>query len=388
MKLSLPHARRLWAHAQGLLAPSDAPLHEVVAATGWLRTLGGAEAYLALAARSSRATVPEVAAALRRRELLPLPSVRGCIYLVPAADAPLSLGIARQLSEARIARDLAKVGVSPAELQAVGEAALVALEGGPRSTRQLSQDLPRGLSRSLGEAGKKVGLSSTLPPALRQLELEQRIVRQAEGDRIDHERYDWALSPLPPSPVEDLHRELARRFFAWAGPATPAAFGTWSGLNKGQARAAIAGAGLRAVDVEGLGEALIHPEALDAALPPGQVAWLPALDNLAGLKEQPAPLVDGPDAELEVGNFGRPPTTTLGQASNLFERSISQEGRIVGLWGWDPQAGSPVVRSFAGSPTPPPALAEIFGALGHSKRFLLDTESTLQVSLARLRRTG
>jgi len=47
--------------------------------------------------------------------------------------------------------------------------------------------------RSLGEKGKKLGLSSTLPPALRTLEFEGRIERTLEGGRLDSERYLWRL---------------------------------------------------------------------------------------------------------------------------------------------------------------------------------------------------
>ena len=68
---------------------------------------------------------------------------------------------------------------------------LECLEAEPASTAQLRSRLPDGTVRSFGEIGKKVGLSSNLPPVLRELEFTGTIRRTTASTGLDHEQYLW-----------------------------------------------------------------------------------------------------------------------------------------------------------------------------------------------------
>jgi hypothetical protein len=119
------------------------------------------------------------------------PAVRGCIYVVPRRDAAVAMRFAAQLSSERLEKDEREGGHQEGR-------AREARREGPGGARRraavdrgLKQALPGGSVRALGEVGKKVGLSSTLPPALRLLEHQDRIERVPESLRLDSEKYVW-----------------------------------------------------------------------------------------------------------------------------------------------------------------------------------------------------
>src|SRR5438105_3614284 len=91
--LSLSRARAVWLDRQGLLTPVRGPLHEVVGATGWVRTLGGVEAYLALRARVPGLSRKAVDEAVAKGALRVVPAARGCMYLLPQKDVALALRV-------------------------------------------------------------------------------------------------------------------------------------------------------------------------------------------------------------------------------------------------------------------------------------------------------
>src|SRR5690242_19585021 len=83
--------RAFWASKQGL----DGSLEgrspaAVLEQTGWSRSVGGANPYLALFARSGRSRA-QIDAAVAALEICELPSARGCTYVVPASDFALAL---------------------------------------------------------------------------------------------------------------------------------------------------------------------------------------------------------------------------------------------------------------------------------------------------------
>src|SRR5262249_16802348 len=98
--------------------------------------------------------------------------------------------------------------------------------------------------RSLGEEGKKKGLSTTLPLALGKLQSLGEIRRVPLNGRLDQQRFRYTL--WRPNPLigfrlsaEEIATELARRFFAWAGPASMNDFRGFSGLGVKAAKAAV-----------------------------------------------------------------------------------------------------------------------------------------------------
>ncbi len=93
--------RAWWSHRQWLDgAHPEASAGEVLAATGWARSVGGAAPYLGLFARAGlgRAAVD---AAVARLEAHELPAARGCTYIVPAEDFALALAAGAAVPEAR-----------------------------------------------------------------------------------------------------------------------------------------------------------------------------------------------------------------------------------------------------------------------------------------------
>ncbi len=219
LRLSSQQARQGMLQAQGLgrgashdgsaLASGNSPcLESLVERTGLVRTLGGVDVYVALRARIPGLQRAELDAAVERGDLRVLPSVRGCIYLVPRRVQAASLRLAAHLGRKRTEREQEKTGIRPGELEQVGNAVIDALAAGPMTPTQLRQALPEGLVRSLGEVGKKVGLSSTLPPALRALEFAGRLERAFVGRRLDSEQYLWRLPASDPFEGVELPPDL------------------------------------------------------------------------------------------------------------------------------------------------------------------------------------
>ncbi|MBP7149180.1 MAG: winged helix DNA-binding domain-containing protein [Acidobacteria bacterium] len=401
----LERARAFWQARAGLARPSSFPtLENAVAATGWVRTLGGVDAYIAVRARVPNLRRADIDAAVARRELQAIPAVRGCIYLVPLADVPLALQVAGRQFRPRAERELEKAGVKPAELRKVADAALQALAAGPLTPDALRKVMPAGSVRSLGEAGKKAGLSSPLPTALRTLEFEGRVTRVLPEGRLDTERYAWALAPTDPfararlpEDATGLHALLAARFFRWAGPASRADFAEWSGLAQREAAAAIAQLRLAPVAVEGYAdEAFVFPDDLDA-LAAAKASPRPALlsfeDNAVTLHGGARVLTDPRHHARKVESWGMARPTTLGEARHVSLRPIFRAGVIAGFWEYDPRRAA-IVHELL-DPLPKAALgalgaeieslrAFLADEVGHARSFALDTDEDLHRRASRL----
>jgi hypothetical protein len=331
--------RAWWFHRQGLdgrLAGKDATT--VLAETGWARSVGGAAPYLTLFARAgvSREAADAAAAGLEIHEL---PAARGCTYVVPASDFALALkaggGADGDLKTAY------KLGVTEKEIAKLCEAVLKALATGPLDPEQI-RDATGNASRNLGEAGKKKGLTTTLPLALGKLQAEGEIRRVPVNGRLDQQRYRYTL--WRPNPLrgcrlapEEVHVELARRYFRWIGPATLAEFQWFSALGVKAAKAAIAPLKLEPLAKDDprlmLAEDRVRFEAFQ---PPKQAryALVSCLDGLSLLRRDLRSLVDAPDLERKVHD-GRA-RVKLGSLPDLPSHAIFDRGRLVGLWEYDP----------------------------------------------------
>jgi hypothetical protein len=237
---------------QGLDASARGSAADVIARTGWMRSVGGAGPYLALFARGkmSRGDVDAAVGALAIHEL---PSARGCTYVVPAADYAIALRASQGHGDAAtVAMAKKHLGVTDAEVDRLCKAIVDALDRGPLDPKQLKEALG-GAVRHLGDEGKKRGTTTTLSLGLGLLQSAGEIRRVPEDGRLDRQRYRytrWKPSPLAKIKIDDatLARELATRFFDWVGPATANELAWWAGLGVKQAKAAIAELELSAVD--------------------------------------------------------------------------------------------------------------------------------------------
>src|SRR5580658_7004876 len=233
--------RAWWSYRQGLDGRfAGQPPVKVLEATGWMRSVGGSGPYMGLFARcgASREAMDRTVAAVEMHEL---PTARGCTYVLPKRDFALGLKAGQPFTagEMNVAR---KLGVTDAEIDKLCRAVLDALKKGPMAPDELRVAVGSA-SRSLGEAGKKKGLTTTLPLALGNLQPEGAIRRVPVNGRLDQQRYKYTL--WKPNPLEGYalgpeaaQTELARLYFSWAGPATIADFQGFSALSGKVAKAA------------------------------------------------------------------------------------------------------------------------------------------------------
>jgi len=396
--LTLAQARALWWSKQALAGAGKRPLAAVIGDSGWLRTLGGADAYLAARARRPGMKRAELDAAIAAGELRVHPAVRGCIYLVPAAVVPDLLALNAETWHAQTAKELAKVGKTMKLVEALAPGVLSAL-GAPMTTDAVRKAF-RGDIPSFGDAGKKLGLSSPLPLALRLLEFAGKIERTLDGGRLDTDRYLWrkVTGALPPA-APDHEARIARivdAFLGFAGPATLAQLSAWSGFAQRDLKAALARLDVAPVSVEGVGDAYLRTADRAARPPAPRGTALVALEDNYLNNHGVAAVTDPRHHAFEVdlfGGSGKP--APIGKASHVLSRSIVIDGLVAGFWEVDPRADRAVWHTFDPAPTPlARALDELTAAtarfllddLGNPRVFSLDTLDDVQARADRIAR--
>jgi hypothetical protein len=362
--------RAWWAHRQGLDGSlNGATAAEVLARTGWARSVGGVGPYLTLFARAGlrRAAIDAAAADLAIHEL---PAARGCTYVVPAQDYALALRVGQGFGDAaQVATAKKYCGVTDAELDRLCGAVLDALDAAPRDPRELKEALG-GAVRGLGAEGKKRGLATTLPLALGKLQAEGEIRRVPVNGRLDQQRYRyarWRDNPRAGQSLsdEEAHSELARRFFRWIGPATLAHFQWFSGLGVKAARAAVAPLGLAMLAPDD--GRLLFPddrEALLAFAPPREprYALVSGADGVALLRRDVLSLLDPADAAHPAFDDGQ----RMAGLSDLPNHAILDRGRLIGLWEFDPARGRLIWATFD------PPTAALRAAIARTEAFVRD----------------
>jgi len=331
--------RAWWWQRQGLdgtLAGASAA--EVLARSGWARSVAGASPYLTFFSRAGlgRAAADEAVASLEIHEL---PAARGCTYVVPAADFALALAAGAGFGDGDLAQ-AKKLGVTDRELDRLCDRTMHALAKGALDPEQL-RDAVGAAARGLGDEGKKTGLTTTLPLALGRLQQAGEIRRMPTNGRLDQQRYRyarWAPNPLTGFRLsaDEVHIELARRFFAWVGAGRAKDFQWFSGLGVRASQAALAPLGL--VPVEPGSDLLARPEDGDAlhrtkvpAKP--RYALVGSIDSISLRRRDLPSLLDPADlTRAVVGARGR---CDLGGIADLPSHAILDRGRLVGLWEYD-----------------------------------------------------
>jgi hypothetical protein len=351
-----------WWRRQGLdgAVASGTPA-EVLATTGWARSVGGANPYLSMFARAGTSR-RDVDAAVKALEIHELPAARGCTYIVPAAHFALALQVGRRAPEGELAT-LGKLGVPRAEIDKLCEAVLDVVGAEPLDPAQLKTALGDAV-RNLGEEGRKRGQSTTLPTALGLLQAAGEIRRVPANGRLDQQRYGYVRWSAPKTGLDDdaARAELARFYFRWTGPASLAHFRWFSGFTAAAAKAAVADFGL--VDVgEGM---LLPPDLVDQYfdyLPPAWPAYalLAGIDALVLLRRDHRSLLDEADLEREA-----PGEKPLSGLPDLPDHPIVDRGRIVGLWQYDPGEERIVWWSFR----PAEDEAALQAAVGRTERYV------------------
>jgi hypothetical protein len=379
---------RAWAwHRQGLDGSlTGHTAAEVLARAGWARSLGGANPYLTLFARAGirREQVDADVLALRIYEL---PSARGCTYVLGAEDFAWALKLGKDSAE--VFKVLGRLGVDRGELTLLEEQVLHALAeaGHPLDPKQLKDELG-GSVRSLGEEGKRQGVSTTLPTALGLLQRDGRIRRVPANGRLDQQRYAYTPWDLPPSPLDvDAARcELIRKYLGWTGGATLKQSQWFSGFTVAQSKAALAAVG--AVEVPTVhraakGEALwmlpddVERLAVFDVPAEEQIQLLAGTDSLVIQRRNAADLFADDDGDATL--LG----ATLAEQADLPDHPILDRGRIIGLWQYDPVGQRIAHWLFGGSsPRIEQRIAEVEAwirdDLGDFRSFSLDSPASRQ----------
>jgi hypothetical protein len=389
--------RLAWWHKQQGLDGSltGAAPAEVLTRTGWARSVGGAAPYLTLLARAgtSREDIDKSVADLHIHEL---PSARGCTYVVPADDFALALKVGQPASEVPINQARKYLDVTDRELETLYRAVLDALAPGRPLTPDQVKEACGGAVRNLGDAGKKRGLSTTLPLALGYLQAQGEIRRVPVNGRLDQQRYAytrWTANPLKGFTLsyEEALTELAGRYFRWIGPASMAHFQWFSGLGVAASKGAVAPLGLVPVAE---GEPLLmlpdEVEPYHAFVPPAepQIAMVSSLDGLMLLRREVAPLIAEEDQQRPV--FAEKGAQAAGGLTDAPFHTIVDRGQIIGFWEYDPDRHQIVWMTFS---TPPAELHHIIeqtetyarDQLGDVRSFSLDSPASRAPKLAWLR---
>jgi hypothetical protein len=378
--------RAWWWHRQGLDGtPFDGPAG-VLAATGWARSVGGANPYLSMFARAGTGRA-EVDAAVAALEVHELPSVRGCTYVLPSVHYGLGLRLGRGAPEADL-RTLEKLGVPRSEVDTLCTAVLDTLDGGEALDPTQLKDRLGDRVRSLGEEGRKRGQSTTLPAALGLLQAAGEIRRVPANGRLDQQRFSYVRWSGPSSGLtdEEARTELARLYFGWTGPATVGHFRWFSAFSAAQAKAALAPLGLTE-----LGDGYLMPAELvdefEAYRVPARPSYalLAGIDALVLLRRDVAALLD----ESDVDTLG---SLQPGGLMDLADHAIVDRGRLVGVWQYDVEAGEVVTRLF-GAAKPDEAFrdaverttAYVRDQLGDARSFSLDSPKSRAPRIAALR---
>ena len=385
--------RAWWWHRQGL----DGSLRgkgaaEVLTRSGWSRSVGGVGPYLTLFSRSgsSRAAVDRAVAALEIHEL---PTARGCTYVVPADDFPLGLAVGQGFADGEM-KVAASLGVTEKEIAKLEQAVVGAVAKSPLEPDQIRAAVGAA-ARSLGDAGKKKGLTTTLPVALGRLQARGEIRRVPLNGRLDQQRYayvQWRPNPLDRFSLspEAAFAALARKFFGWVGPATLAEFQWFSGLGVKAARAAVES--LRLETIEPGADRLLLAEDVDSfrrfATPrTPQYALVSGIDAISALRRDVATLLDPSDRKRKIlAPTGRAGASVL----DLPDHGIFDRGRLIGLWEYDPEAEAIVWATFGVKDKAlEAAVAEteryVREELGDARAFSLDSPKSRAPKIAALR---
>ena len=397
--ITLAQARAAWWQRQALAGTTKGPIAPLLASSGWLRTLGGADVYLAARARRPSMKRSELDAAVAAGELRVMPAARGCIYLVPAAVVADLLALNAEDWRKSTEKDLGKIGKKLADVEKMTAPVLAALAE-PLTTDAIRKALPAGSIPSFGEAGKKVGLSSPLPLVLRLLEFSGRIERTLEGGKLDSDRYLWRKAQWKvPAAARDRAGSLANvlgAFLGYAGPATVAHVAKWSGLAQRDVKPVLDALGAVTVNVEGMGACYVREADLAAARKapaPKGTALLAFEDNYLVNHGGLAPVSDPRHHAIKVAIWGSEKPEAIGEADHVLSRTIVVDGLMAGFWEVDPRRAGAVWHTFDPAPKPLASkLDELTAAaakflleeIGHAKVFTLDTMDDVQARADRI----
>jgi hypothetical protein len=348
----------MWLRGQGLAGRRLRSVSEVLRTTGWMHTAGSAGPYLSLRARISGMSREEMDRAIFADECaVETVTLRGCTMLLPREDVGLALYFGAQLFEQHLAKLSRVCAISERTLEQNCDAVLRAIEQGCDSAEALRKNLPPGMTRSFGEAAWALGESSWLSLALRRLQWLGLVERRSAEKRLDSRRYALRLAPwqtakgfTAPHEETAVLRELARRFFSCAAPATATEFAQWIGTTRREADEIVSAAGLTDVTVHDWApQALAFGEGLKARQPrdagSDNFLFLPFRDNYLYLRRGIGAFVRPEERNSMVLDWNKR-MAPVGAVESLHHHAVIWRGLLIGIWDYDPKSERVVWGTF------------------------------------------
>lgn len=386
--------RAFLSHRQGLLELSDKSNREVLHKTGWVRSVGGHNVYLTLFSRNG-SSKQQTEADAKAHQIYEFASARGCTYFLPQDDFQTGIKAGQGFNDASAIRTAKnKLGFTDENLAELKAGIVEALKVGPLDTNGIKKSLGD-LIINFGEAGKKVGQTTSLSLGLLSLQAEAQIRRIPSEWKLESQAYSYELFPDAPAvgdsySKEEAYSDLAERYWNWIGLANLAHFQWFSGLGVGASKSAVESLGL--VEVPGT-DLLALPEVLDefeSFQTPSQPTYR-LISNLDGLflhRRDIQSLIDPADQVREVP--GEKGAGSLLKAQDLHNHAIVDRGRIIGLWEYEVSSKSIVYALFV--PTNDALESEIKRVesfirdeLGDFRCFSLDSPKSRQTAIDGLR---
>jgi len=259
------------------------------------------------------------------RTLVKTWAMRGTLHLLPARELGLwvaALG-ARLAERQRAPGVLNRIGVTPAQADAISAAIPEALHGRELTREALAQAVARiagepGLADAvLGQYGDQLLKTAAFRGEL--------CFAPKEGARVRFTLPATWLGPWEEHEEEAAVRELARRYLRAYGPSTAGDVGKWTGTTAAVGKGWLAALGDEATEVEVEGERLVAlaPEVEEAqrARPEGAVRLLPGYDAFtAGTAKR---------AEAVIPERHR---GAVWQSAGRLLPVLVADGRILGTW--------------------------------------------------------
>lgn len=386
LTLPLSHVRGHWMARSGLDTLRDEPLPALAAHRGWFRTLGGVDAALvALARRASLAPDELDRAVCEARAMHVSPAARGCMYVVPSEHREAALKVGFSMWAWREVKHLTMAGVTMEELEALIATLHDALDDVPRTVDAVKDRMPPGSVRSLGDRGRKVGLSTAFPHALRYAEARGMALRVPADGHLRHERYLWCRGDG--YQIQGDLADVVRHHLEVAAPLRARDVANWTGAGVREVTSVLQHMDLATLSVEGVDGAFFLPRDQEAwiqepAPPCASPRLLALVDPFVECRGVLQHLVEAPYHGVVVPTANTEPRP-IGAAGMLWLRTVVDEGRIVGVWEMDLDAGEAVVALFAPLSPARRELLEMerrrvgafLMALGDARAFALDTPS-------------
>jgi hypothetical protein len=288
---------------------------DVVAHLGAMQAQDYSSGLWAIGLRSAAANLTDVQQAVAARTIVRTWPMRGTLHFVAAADVVWMLDLLAPRVVAASARRHRELELDAATFRKVEKVFVRNLEGG----RQLTRD---GLREVLARA-KITAEGPRLYHCIAQL-AQQKVLccGVPEGKQMTFTLLgEWAPEAKPLEREAAL-RTLALRYFSSHGPATTQDLMRWAGINTGEAKLGIAGAGaaLSSEESDGvryyLGSERLQPTAATRA-----TFLLPGFDEyMLGYKDRSAFLPAAHAFKIVPGGNG------------VFRPTIVHDGQVIGTW--------------------------------------------------------